>query len=236
MILIGKNNVISSAIQSKAVAVYSNREIDEVNFDLSNEIFITAMDPNYKYTKASLEFEKKLVKLVPKHKRVIYVSTLRLIDDASKNSVYCINKKYIETFLRENLKNILTIRLPVIVSNFGHHITNFQNIFSKNLKKNIVNFDVPKHSKYNFLTGTDLKNNFERLISHNSCGFRNVYNKNWYTAYEIADFFQSKFPYTKVTYGSEKPSYSSVTSNEGIENGVVVSDSNFALGMLNVKK
>lgn len=236
MILIGKNNAISAALSATASAAYSHREIDKINFDQSNEVIITAMDPQYKSSMATLKFEKKIAQLIPKNKKVVYISTLRLIDDASKNSFYCRNKKNIELLLSEYFTNLLILRFPAVISTEKQYLSNFQRIFSNNLSKNIINFDVPKESKYNFITQVDIRENFESLIKKNRCDVRNIYNKRWYTAEEVVSFYKVKSFKIEVRYGTKMKSYSSIKTNCRISKGFAIKDSTFELGMLDVEK
>ena len=236
MILIGKNNAIAAPLSATASAAYSHSEIDKINFDLSNEVIITAMDPQYKSSIASLKFEKQIAQLIPKCKKVVYVSTLRLIDDASKNSFYCRNKKNIEILFSKYCPNLLILRFPAVISTEKQYMSNFQKIFSNNLSKNIINFDVPKGSKYNFITQVDLRENFESLIKKNRCEVRNIYNERWYTAEEIVSFYKLKSSKIEVRYGEKMQSYSSIKTNCEISKGFAIKASTFELGMLDVEK
>lgn len=233
MINIGKNNVVSAAVKSFSSAQYTHAELDDINFELSDDIIISAMDPNYKTDTARLDFERKLVDIIPSEKRVIYISTLRLIEDDFQKLIYCKNKYKIEKLFYESFPNLVILRLPIIISINYLGKSNFQEIFQSNLKNNIIKFDVPKYSKYNFLTETDMTINFKKLIQLDSRVIKNIYNKDWYTASQISRYFSQRDKTLTTKYGNGTPSYSMVLDHGKMQNGFIISKSNFELGLLN---
>lgn len=140
------NGIIANAIKS---------------YDREDIVFFASGVSNSLETRAS-EFEREfsLLKTVyeeNKEKKLVYFSTLSILDQSKQDSHYVIHKKEIESYIENNIEHYLILRIGNIVGNGGNPNTLFNflktqivnnNEFALHLKARRLLLDIEDISKF----------------------------------------------------------------------------------------
>ncbi len=157
-------------------------------YDREGVVFIAAGVSNSKcFDAKEFDREKMLVKeLVELHpdKKIVYFSTLSILDPVMKHNPYVINKLYLEHFISENCNSYTIVRTSNLVGRGGNPNTIFNYLIDH--VKNQKEFVLWKGSERNFI----LDDHFAQILNYiinqnNKQELVNIYNPCNYDVAEL---------------------------------------------------
>jgi dTDP-4-dehydrorhamnose reductase len=212
-LIIGKNSFLVSKFKELNNSnLISHKYLSKVNYHNYKKIILLSMPQNYKKKLSKLSFEKNLFKNC-KHKRIIYFSTslvypniLQNKEDAIKpQNIYAQNKSRIENEIKNNFKDYLIIRAPVVFTKKKFSKGSFFDILTRNFKLKKIKFNISENSIRDLITLNDLYLYYKKMDKINLSGVYNIgSNKGFLIKDIILNFFGKKLNNKKIKYEFSK--------------------------------
>tara|TARA_Y100000996_G_scaffold348036_1_gene286525 strand:- start:2637 stop:3308 length:672 start_codon:yes stop_codon:yes gene_type:complete len=186
------------------IKVIGHDELYSIKEKKPESVSISAFDPKRKIAiNRSSNFISEVCSLIPKHCKVIYFSTARILDNATepRHAAYVENKVHDEIQLRAFFDNVSIVYLPLIIPQSREDKNFFIETFFKNLKSRSIVFDVSLDSSWNFIHPSDLKiitNNINKLTEKQL-----LINKKSFTGHDFVSFAKQLCSLKSITYGDK---------------------------------
>lgn len=210
-LFIGKNSFICKSIAPSIHGEYiSHKEIQDVDFNDFDNIFLLSSPDNYKKKKIkNFLFEKKILNKIT-NQRLIFFSTSKVYpnlincDEKIKphpQSFYAENKLKVERIFKKEIEKILILRLSNIFEIKNQNRNTFLGIMHDNFfKKQKIEFDISTNSIRDFFSTKSLITLIKKIEKKEIFGTFNVGSQKGYQIKDIIKYYfgQKLISSTKV--------------------------------------